>query len=90
VTLAADLVSELQVGRSNLRLPGPVTYDAPFHRVIQPTTIPDERDDLVNGSLGFKFQLPNAFTAVANVLVPLNRGGVRPNVIYTTALEFNF
>jgi hypothetical protein len=44
----------------------------------------------VNGSLGFKFQLPNAFTAVANVLVPLNRGGVRPNVIYTTALEFNF
>jgi hypothetical protein len=27
---------------------------------------------------------------VANVLVPLNRGGVRPNVIYTTALEFNF
>jgi hypothetical protein len=90
VTLAADLVSELQVGRSNLRLPGPVTYDAPFHRVIQPTTIPDERDDLVNGSFGFKFQLPNAFTAVGNVLIPLNRGGVRPNVIYTTALEFNF
>jgi len=90
VTLAADLVSELQVGRSNLHLPGPVTFDAPFHRVIQPTTIPDERDDLVNGSFGFKFQLPNAFTAVANALVPLNRGGVRPNVIYTTALEFNF
>jgi hypothetical protein len=90
VTLAVDLVSALQVGRSNLRLPGPVTYDAPFHRVIQPTTIPDERDDLVNGSFGFKFQLPNAFLAVANILAPLNRGGVRPNVIYTTALEFNF
>jgi len=58
--------------------------------VIQPTTIPDERDDLVNGSFGFKFQLPNSFTVVANALVPLNRGGVRPNVIYTTALEFNF
>ena len=40
ITLAADLVSELQVGRSNLILPGPVTYDSPFHRVIQPTTIP--------------------------------------------------
>jgi hypothetical protein len=78
------------VGRSNLHLPGPVVYDSPFHRVITPTSIPDERDDLVNGSFGGKYQLPNGFTAVANVLVPLNRGGVRPNLIYTTALEFNF
>ena len=90
VTIAADLVTELQVGRSNLRLPGPVTFDAPFHRVIQPTTIPDQRDDLVNGSFGFKYQLPNAFTVVGNVLAPLNRGGMRPDIIYTTALEFNF
>jgi len=90
VTLAADLVSELQVGRSNLHLPGPVTYDAPFHRVIQPTSIPDQRDDIVNGSFGGKYQLPNGFTFVANVLVPLNRGGVRPNTIYMTSLEFNF
>lgn len=90
VTLAADVVSELQVGRSNLRLPGPVTYDFPFHRVIQPTTIPEQRDDLVNGSFGFRLLVPHGFTIVANALVPLNRGGMRPNVIYTTALEFNF
>jgi hypothetical protein len=90
ITLAADVVSELQVGRSNLRLPGPVTYDSPFHRVIQPTTIPDVRDDLVNGSLGFKFQMPDGFTVVTNALVPLNRGGLRPNIIYSTAVEFNF
>jgi hypothetical protein len=67
-----------------------VTYDAPFHRVIQPTTIPDERDDLVNGSFGGKYQLPNGFTVVANVLVPLNRGGMRPNISYTSSLEFSF
>lgn len=90
VTLAADLITELQVGRSNLRLPGPVTYDAPFHRVIQPTTIPDERDDLVNGSFGAKYQIDNGFTLVANVLVPLNRGGMRPSIVYSTSLEFNF
>lgn len=90
VTLAVDLVSELQVGQSKLHLPGPVTFDAPFHRVIQPTTIPDERDDVVNGSLGGKYQLPNGFTVVGNVLVPLDRGGMRPNLMFTTALEFNF
>ena len=83
-------MSELQVGRSNLTLPGPVTYDAPFHRVIQPTTIPSMRDDLVNGSFGFKFQVPDGFTVVTNALVPLNRGGMRPDIMYSTALEFNF
>ncbi|HEX4684443.1 MAG TPA: hypothetical protein VH277_17120 [Gemmatimonadaceae bacterium] len=90
VTLAVDLVSELQVGRSNLRLPGPVTYDAPFHRVIEPTTIPDQRDDLINGSFGFKFSLPGSFLVVTNALIPINRGGIRANVIYTTSLELNF
>jgi hypothetical protein len=44
----------------------------------------------VNGSFGFKFGLPNNFTLVANALIPLNKGGVRPNLTYTTGLEFNF
>ena len=90
VTLAADLVSELQVGRSKLSLPAPVHYDYPFKRTIVPTSIPDAADDIVNGSLGFKFSLDNGFTVVTNALVPLNRGGLRANVIYTTGLEFAF
>jgi hypothetical protein len=90
VTIAADLVSELQVGDSKLELPGEVTFETPFFRTIRPTTIPDRRDDLINGSLGFKFTLPKGFTAVANALVPLNRGGMRPDIIYTTGVELNF
>jgi len=90
VTLAADVLSELQVGRSRLVLPGPVTYDAPYRRVIDPTTIPDRRDDLVTGSLGAKFALPRGFTLIANALVPLNRGGVRPDIIYTTGVTLDF
>jgi hypothetical protein len=90
VTLAADVLSELQVGRSQLQLPGPVTYEKPYHRVIQPTTIPDIRDDLVTGSFGAKFALPHGFTVVANALVPLNRGGMRPDIVYTTGLELEF
>lgn len=90
VTIAVDLVSALQVGDSRLRLPDEVTYDTPFQRSIRPTTIPDRRDDLVNGSLGFKFTMPRGFTVVANALVPLNRGGIRPDIIYTTGVELNF
>jgi len=90
VTLAVDLVSELQVGHSKLQLPPPVLYDVPFKRTVNPTSIPDIADDLVNGSFGFKFSTDNGFTIVTNALVPLNRGGLRSNITWTTGLEFAF
>jgi len=89
-TMAVDLVSELQVGDSKLRLPGPVTYDKPFRRTIDVTNIPNQRDDLINGSFGFKFTTRAGITLVANALWPLNRGGLRPNVLWTGGLEYNF
>jgi hypothetical protein len=85
-----DVVSELQVGASKLQLPRPVTYDAPFHRTINVTNIPTERDDLIDGSFGFKFTTHAGITLVANTLWPLNRGGLRPNVLWTAGLEYNF
>jgi len=89
-TMAVDLVSELQVGDSKLRLPGTVTYDLPFRRTVEPTNIPNERDDLINGSFGFKFTTHSGITLVTNTLWPLNRGGLRPNVLWTAGLEYNF
>jgi hypothetical protein len=90
VTMAVDLVSELQVGNNKLRLPPPVQYDAPFRRTILPTTIPDMRDDVFNGSFGFKFTTGGGITLMANALFPLNRGGLRPGVSYTAGLEYAF
>jgi len=89
-TMAVDVVSQLQVGESKLKLPGPVTYDAPFRRTIDVTNLPNERDDQINGSLGFKFLTGSGITLVANTLWPLNHGGLRPNVLWTAGLEYNF
>jgi len=89
-TLAVDLVSELQVGESKLRLPGTVTYDAPFRRTVDPTNIPSTRDDQINASFGFKFATGSGIMIVANTLWPLNRGGLRPNVLWTAGIEYNF
>jgi hypothetical protein len=89
-TLAADLVSELQVGDSQLQLPATVHYDAPFQRTVNPTEIPDTRDDIINGSFGFKVSAAKNLTAVANAMFPLNRGGLRANLIYTAGLEYSF
>ena len=90
VTLAADLVSELQVGDSNLELPEVVHYEAPFQRSLNPTDIPDTRDDIVNGSFGFKISAGKNIIGVLNSLFPLNRGGLRANLIYTAGIEYSF
>jgi hypothetical protein len=90
VTIAAELISELQVGKSNLTLPPPVQFNFPFKRTITPTSIPDVADDIVNGSLGLKYSTNTGFTFVTNALVPLNRGGLRANLTYTFGLEYAF
>ena len=89
-TLAVDVISEFQVGNSPLTLPTPVVIEAPYRRVITPSTIPDRRDDLINGSIGVKLTAVAGLTVIANTIWPLNRGGLRPDVIWTAGLEYNF
>ena len=90
VTLAVDVLSSLQVGESKFRLPETVHIDYPFDRDIQPTSIPEMRDNIVDGSFGFKFSHVSGATAIANVLVPLNAGGLRGRTIFTLGLEYAF
>jgi len=90
ITLAADLVSELQVGDSHLELPATLHYESPFRRTVNPTEIPDSRDDIINGSFGFKLAAAKNLTAVVNTLFPLNRGGLRADLTYTAGLEYSF
>ncbi|MBA3342332.1 MAG: hypothetical protein H0T48_10915 [Gemmatimonadaceae bacterium] len=90
VTMAADLVGELQVGDSHLDLPDRLNYESPFRRTVTPTDIPDTRDDIMNGSFGIKLLPSRRATIVLNTLFPLNRGGLRPDVVYTAAVEHTF
>jgi len=63
---------------------------APFQRTITPTNIPNERDDIVNASFGVKLRMDSGATGVVNMILPMNRGGLRPDVIWTLGLEYNF
>ena len=89
-TLAVDLVSQLQVGDSPLQVPVPVVIQAPYVRTIRPSEIPNRRDDLVDGSIGAKLTAADGLTVVGNAEWPLNRGGLRPDLIWTFGLEYNF
>ena len=90
VTLAGELVSEFQVGTSNLTTPGDVVIEVPYRRVIHTSNIPDMRDDIINGSLGAKFTTREGMTVVVNAAWPFNRGGLRPNLFWTFGLEYGF
>ena len=89
-TFAADLVSEFPVGNTAQRVPPDVAIEAPFRRTIRTTTIPDRRDDLVNASLGAKLSLAQGVTFLGNAVFPLNRGGMRPDVLWTLGAEYTF
>ena len=89
-TLAIDVLSELQVGDTKLRVPDPVLIQTPFRREVLPTDIPNARDDIFNASVGFKFIAAPGLAIVTNSLWPLNRGGLRPNVTWTLGAEYNF
>ena len=89
-TIAADVVTQFQVGENKITVPGTVTYDVPFVRTVEPTNIPNQRDDLINASFGFKFLTGSGVTIVTNALLPFNQGGLRPNLMWTAGLEYNF
>ena len=89
-TMAFDLLSEWQLGDSKLPIPGPVAYQAPFPRTVRPTNIPDQRDDFLSASVGFKFQTPRGILITTNALFPLRNSGMQPSAVWTGGLEYNF
>ena len=90
VTMAFDLLSEWQLGDSKLRIPGLVQYQLPFPHTVRPTNIPDQKDDFLSASVGFKFQTQRGVLITTNALFPLRNSGMQPSVVWTGGLEDNF
>lgn len=89
-TLAVDFISAFQVGTSHLEVPGDVVLEAPYRRTIRTTEIPDRRDDLLDASIGLKFGTGFGLVGIANAAWPLNRAGLRPDVLWTLGVEYAF
>jgi hypothetical protein len=89
-TMAVDLISEWEIGKSALTLPTTVTYTLPVVRTVEPTNIPAMRDHRVDGSFGFKFRTPGGPILTTNALVPLRRGGMQANLVWTLGLDMSF
>lgn len=89
-TLAVDLLGTFKVGDRELLLPEPVEIEEPFRREVELTNLPERRDDVIDGALGFKFRTGPGLILITNVLVPLNDGGLRTGPVPTVGLEYSF
>ena len=89
-TIAVDLLGAFKLGDATLEFPRPVEITAPFRRTVRRTNIPDRQDDLIDGSMGFKFRTGSGLVIVTNVIVPLNDGGLRSGVTGTFGIEYLF
>ena len=70
------------LGRHELAPPG--------DRIARPFFFQIRRSDVVDASVGLRWRFAAAAVLSANALVPLNKGGLRAEVIPTVALEYSF
>ena len=89
-TLAADIISEFPVGTTEIPIPQSVVLESPFRREVRTSSIPDRRDDIIGASFGMKLTIPQAVTFVGNAVFPLNRGGMRADVLWSVGAEYTF
>jgi len=90
ITLAGDLVGSFQLGESERGLPEPVVFTAPDVERLDLSDIPDKSDHFLDASIGLKVDAGGDFRVLANVLVPLTNGGLRPSMAWTVGLERSF
>lgn len=106
VTLVADLLSEFELDKSALKVPQDIEYTEPFTRTVGASTIPDRRDNRIDATFGFKWSVPctagwptlcakgahlgKGVTIITSVVIPLNKGGLRPGIIWSAGAQYKF
>jgi hypothetical protein len=89
-TVAADVISEWQLGANRITLPGTIEYVTPFARSYPATSIPNKRQNVLNMSMGAKFTVRGGTVIVLNAIVPVNKTGLQPGMAWTAGLEYTF
>jgi hypothetical protein len=97
-TLVLDFLGRFQVGDpiDELQFAETVTISRPVGntalvKTVESTNVPSsDRDNTMDLSLGGKYAPREFLILLGNVIVPLNDGGLRPDIVSTIGFEFNF
>jgi hypothetical protein len=88
VTFVVDALGDIQM-EDSLEFPQSATLTYPVTRTLDLTNVPNIRDDLISGAVGFKFRTSSGIIFWANALVALNDGGLRDPVVPSFGLQFS-
>ncbi len=86
-TLAGDILANLEMSESELTIPGPATFNAGRSTTIPRINVPDQKDHLVDASIGLKILAAEGVRIALNSLVPLSSGGMYGNMLWTLGVE---
>ena len=90
LTLAAEALAQLPFGSDPLARREVTIRDAQGGDAVVPTSnLPVISDYQLDGTLGFKFRL-GQMALVGSALIPLNRGGLRSELLWTFGLQAGF
>lgn len=89
-TVAVDLVSEWQVGETQIDLPEEIRLEEPFVRELPAINVPNRKENLLSASVGVKFNMRGGTVLVLNGIAPLRRAGLQPDFIWTAGIEGAF
>ena len=96
LTLALDFIGEYELEDpiEDQVFPDPLVVarpDGSYTKTVSYTNLPNSRsDNIINGSIGFKFNPKKSLMIIGNVFFPLNEGGLRADFIPTIGAEFSF
>ncbi len=86
-TVAAEMLSEWQVGANPIVLPGDIVFQYPFERRIAAISVPQRPENLLSAALGFKFKVRGGTVLMTNLIAPLYKSGLQPDFIWTLGIE---
>lgn len=87
-TFVIDLLGDFKL-EDPLGFPEPFTFDPPVVRTVERANIPDIRDDVLDGSVGFKLKMQGGVVIWGNALIALNDGGMRSGATATFGFQYS-
>ena len=90
VTVAAEMITQLELADPDPPLPGPVTFVGAAPLTVEASSIPEPGRYLLDLAMGIRYQVRNDMVLVASALLPIQGFGLRPDAIFTLGLQGTF
>ena len=90
VAVAAEMMTHWELADADPALPGPVRFDGTGSLTVESSSLSTPGRYLLDLAMGTKIRLRSDMLLVANVLLPIQGFGLRPDAMFTLGLQGTF